>query len=65
MCLTKLGGDPDHDSGVKPSQIGHDLTKVTVVGAFELVLDQHEIAVLGITGQYVCRKLIDGHLSAF
>ncbi|SNT74604.1 hypothetical protein SAMN05444959_10872 [Paracoccus seriniphilus] len=43
--LSKAGGDPENALCLQPSQIGHDLAQMDVVGGFQLFLDQPDRAV--------------------
>lgn len=62
MRSTKLPGDPDHCFGFEPSQIGHDLARMRVIGGFHLVLDQCKAVIHRGPGQDIRAEAFDRNL---
>ena len=62
MRFSKVAGDPNDSLGLEARKIRKYLAQMTVVGAFELILDQNGSIFPGVVCQYIRRKLIYGDL---
>ncbi|WP_259465863.1 hypothetical protein [Rhodococcus opacus] len=58
--FAEVGGDPDDGGGVEAGGVDQALSEVSVVGAFELVLDDHG-AVVAVLGVDVEAEVADPH----